>query len=673
MRSFAVGFLALNLAAPALPAGVTRALPEPGRIERAAQPAIASRPVAPRTDAGAWSPDRAVTLATFDAQRLIAEDIRSAGALGLAPRIAVVRSIEHHPLDPAAQGQWSTRADGAHVWRLHVQSSEALSVRLHFTAFDIPEGGVLRVVGTDDHSPARAYTGKGPLGDGEFWSHTFDGASAWLEYVAPPDVTIAPIIEIGALLHTYRDPANERRTDERAALALLPCEEDVNCHEVDATIRDSVARITFISGGFAYLCSGGLIADTDVDTQIPWFITAHHCLSTEDEARTVEAFWFYQSARCKGPVPRVGAVPRTLGASLIYSTDETDFTLLRLSETPIDGQTYAGWSTDPVVSGDMIGVHHPGGSYKRVSFSSIPKAPFPGICISPTEFIYTRVNLGVTEPGSSGSPLFNTSGEVVGQLLGGCGDPDCNYNVNPDDIYGRFAVSYELGALDSYLNVQNGGDDDFEPNDSFLDAPGISLGEFELKCFDDDFFTLETEETGRLTITAATNNPSLDIDLTLLNPDSAILALAATGEPTERLRITGAAATYIIKVHRKSGGGTYRLTLALEPGLASDLDEDGIIGPSDILRILRQWGTFCPDLPVGTPCADINGDARVGQPDLEIALRDFGISRTTDERAWKRRIRSLYTNDIAPLIDLPRNERNRAKKLDLQRLQNAAP
>jgi len=671
MRSASVGLLACAILQPVAMAEFPRVSAERGRVEHSAAslPAL----LAVRTNAFAWNPAREIRLPAFDASHFIAEDIRSADAIGAAPRVAAVRAMQGRPVEPALDGQWSVLADGSMVWRAQIQSPQALSVRLHFTMFELPEGAVLRVIGTDDSAVPRAYTGKGPLGDAEFWSHTFDGASVWLEYVAPAGVNDAPIIEIGELLHTYRDPASERQSGERAALALLPCEEDVNCHDVDPVIRDSVARISFISGGFSYLCSGGLIADVDPTTQIPWFVTANHCLSTEAEARTVEAFWFYESTRCDGPVPRVTTVPRTLGAALIYSTDRTDFTLLRLTEATTDGQTYAGWNTAPVTQGDMIGVHHPGGSHKRVSFSSIPETPFPGICITPNDFIYTRVNLGLTESGSSGSPLFNEDGEIVGQLLGGCGDPDCNYSINPDDIYGRFSVSYSIGGLDAYLNVIGGGDDDFEPNDFFNEARDVDFAEYELRSFDDDFYVIEVAETGRLKITAACNVNGLDVDLSLLTTEGAPVAIASTPSGIERLTFTTAPATYIVKVQRVTGGGLYRLNIELEPGLQSDLDDDGSIGPGDILRVLRQWGTFCPDLGDPTTCADLNNDATVGAPDLRIVLRDFGLRRTSDARAWKRQMKTLYSNDIAPLIDLPRNERNRAKKLDLQRLLNVSP
>lgn len=664
--------LLVAASAHAAVAPVIRAAPEPGRLNADVLPAPSLS--APRTDPRAWPASRTLKLPQFNADQLIAQDVRAHGVIGLAPRVAAVRTLDAL-VDPAASGTWSTLPTGAHAWRLRIEAPEALALRIHFSAFDIPTGATLRVTGSDDQSPAQTYTGRGPLNDSEFWSHTFEGSSAWLEYIAPPEITIAPIIEISQVLHTYRDPASDRATQgERAALALLPCEQDVNCHDVSDIIRDSVARITFISGQFAYLCSGGLIADRDASTQIPWFITAHHCISTEDEARSVEAFWFYQSFRCDGTVPRLTTVPRTLGASLIVTTDQTDFTLLRLTTPTTRGQTYAGWSTDPDASGDMIGVHHPGGSYKRVSFSHTADVPFPGVCISPSNFIYTRVNLGVTEAGSSGSPLFNTSGEIVGQLLGGCGDPDCNYNVNPDDIYGRFAASYLAAALDNYLNVEEGGDDDFEPNDFFIEPAAITPGDYDLQAFDDDFYTFQADEPGRLIVTASFNAAATDLDLELVNTAGDPVAASRTREASERITLAVNQGSHIIRVNLKAGGGPYHLRVAFEPGLESDLDASGAIDAGDVLRILQQWGTFCPDLTGQAPCADLNHDARVGQPDLEIVLRDFGLTRgDADARAWKRQIKSLYTTDIAPLIDTPRGTRARQKKLDLQRLLNAAP
>jgi hypothetical protein len=70
----------------------------------------------------------------------------------------------------------------------------------------------------------------------------------------------------------------------------------------------SVAQIIFEEDGFEALCSGALVATRDNNLK-PYLMTAGHCVSTEQAARTVEAYWTYQkqAADCRrriAPVPR---------------------------------------------------------------------------------------------------------------------------------------------------------------------------------------------------------------------------------------------------------------------------------------------------------------------------------------------------------------------------------
>src|SRR6185295_18357287 len=90
-------------------------------------------------------------------------------------------------------------------------------------------------------------------------------------------------------------------------------------------------------------------------------------------------------------------------------------------------------------------------------------------------------SLGVTEPGSSGSPLYDQNRRYIGQLHGGpsaCGAGDLS------DYYGRFSVSWEGGGtvatrakdwLDPAATgavTLNGGQRAFTPSD--WDGNGIS-------------------------------------------------------------------------------------------------------------------------------------------------------------------------------------------------------
>src|SRR5437879_5705381 len=77
----------------------------------------------------------------------------------------------------------------------------------------------------------------------------------------------------------------------------------------------------------------------------------------------------------------------------------------------------------------------PDGSHKRVSFGSFIR--------SDIYYLGVEWSSGVTEPGSSGSPLLNTDRQIIGQLTGGWDGPgsSCTNPTAPDQ-YGRFDVTY---------------------------------------------------------------------------------------------------------------------------------------------------------------------------------------------------------------------------------------
>ena len=112
----------------------------------------------------------------------------------------------------------------------------------------------------------------------------------------------------------------------------------------------------------------------------------------------------------------------------------------------------AGWdrTANPTQFNSPVAIHHPNTDEKRITFSTSmtesggwpPTVPGDG---SHVHSIW-GTNLGVTEPGSSGSPLYTTQGRYIGQLHGGpsaCGAADLS------DFYGRFSVSWTGGGTDS--------------------------------------------------------------------------------------------------------------------------------------------------------------------------------------------------------------------------------
>ena len=90
-------------------------------------------------------------------------------------------------------------------------------------------------------------------------------------------------------------------------------------------------------------------------------------------------------------------------------------------------------------------IHHPQGHAKRISFEDDPicAASSGGDCGGDqSNWRIEDWDLGTTEPGSSGSGLWNPDRRLIGQLQGGfaaCGN-------DLPDWYGRFSVSWDSGA-----------------------------------------------------------------------------------------------------------------------------------------------------------------------------------------------------------------------------------
>ena len=228
------------------------------------------------------------------------------------------------------------------------------------------------------------------------------------------------------------------------------CELDANCYPDWHGSLSSVAQISFMDDGNEILCSGSLLATRDNSFK-PYFLTAGHCIDNEAAARTVEAYWTYQTPACGGvpPATRTTSVKSTVGAHLISGAAFTDgdFSLILLQDAPA-GTTFAGWDiADPPFLTALTGIHHPSGSWKRISFGQrVGDATneVEGFSAAGDLFLQVMWNKGRVEPGSSGSPLFSAPGVVVGSLSYGEVLSDGTVcTINPSvSGYSRFSNIY---------------------------------------------------------------------------------------------------------------------------------------------------------------------------------------------------------------------------------------
>ncbi len=348
-------------------------------------------------------------------------------------QIGIVRSLPR-PLNLLTDSASYTVPEGdVHV--ASVVSEGALYTRVNFRRMSLPAGArifVYSAANPDEYYGP--YEGRGESADGTFWTPPVRGDTVIIEYFTPAGTnsTNSPL-KIFAIAHIYKDVGSP---DDPAGA----CENEVTSDWLN--VAKSVARVDFISGTLAGSCTGTLLNDQAND-QEPYFLTAHHCISTQTEAQSVTVYWNYNT----GDTPPPGTL-QTSGSGLLATGTASDFTLLRLNKNQMpSGLFFSGWdATNFAGTATATGIHHPEGSHKRISFGTAAQ-PNPGDCEPGEQCLRVNWSSGVTEPGSSGSGIWtgNPSDpggpKLVGDLTGGpsaCGEAPANMW----DAYGRFSVTY---------------------------------------------------------------------------------------------------------------------------------------------------------------------------------------------------------------------------------------
>ncbi len=356
-------------------------------------------------------------------------------------------------LDSRSTGQWTQ--DGADaLWRLRLESENAVNLSVTLGRLELPE-----------HAELRLYDGAGYLWQGpfthdalmrheRFWSPLVPGPSLLLELRIPAIWQQDTSLEIQALHHGYRD----LRTTAKSG----SCNIDVACSRADPWTDASRATARITIGG-RRLCSAVLLNNTRNDGT-PLLLTARHCgIGESDEfpPSSVVVYWNYETSQCGGD-PNGSLRQNQTGSSLLAEGAAADFSLVRLDQAPPAAYQvyYAGWDARGLTPTSGVSTHHPSGDEKRISFFDEPaSAQRANVDGQPVESWSVRWSAGVTEAGSSGAGLWDSSHRVIGQLSGG--NSSCS-NPQGSDVFGRLDVAWDEGSspagrLQPWLDPDNNG------------------------------------------------------------------------------------------------------------------------------------------------------------------------------------------------------------------------
>ena len=276
-------------------------------------------------------------------------------------------------------------------------------------------------------------------------------------------------------------------------IASGTCNMDVACLGEDDPWNDPRRAVGAITIAGTDTCTGSLVNNTAQDRR-RLFATATHCQVTAGTAPSMVVYWNYEWPTCRTPGTsasgQVNAPDPDMassGATFIAATPNpfssascgagmsatcTDWTLAEIDDPfdPAWNLYWEGWDrrsvgalcsepADPTATtGLCASIHHPGVDEKRITFVPTPLTVSDISLGSDTHWhaawdttppilpniVNPPSNLppGVTEGGSSGSPLFSPERRIVGVLSGGwsgCGVTGPNLS----DEYGQLAIAWE--------------------------------------------------------------------------------------------------------------------------------------------------------------------------------------------------------------------------------------
>ena len=347
--------------------------------------------------------------------------------------------------------------DGYYIYRCKIYAEDAKKVGFVFDDFYLQPGDEIYIANENGQVI-------GPITEAEnnasrmYSTIPINGQEITLIYVKQQNSLALSRLHLSEIVYIYYEEKAEKDLGDAQS-----CQVNINCSpEGDnwQVQKRGVARISFREGSSWYLCSGTLINNTANDGT-PYFLTAYHCGGDASAAdRNVWQFYFnYERPGC----PNTGTPPNNVITGCTYKAGGdiyggSDFQLLLLNSSPSLSWNpyYNGWSRSTTASPSGVSIHHPSGDAKKISTytQTLGTGTWSGGMSSAhwtVRWAQTANGWGVTEGGSSGSPIFDNNKRIVGTLTGG--SSTCN-NPTYQDYYGKFSKHWDANGTTNDKKLQ---------------------------------------------------------------------------------------------------------------------------------------------------------------------------------------------------------------------------
>jgi len=339
------------------------------------------------------------------------------------------------------------------LYRMAIHSEDAYSLNLIFGKYRLPPGAKLFVYNREQNHVRGAFTASNNKPSEVLPIAPVKGEQVVIEYYEPHAAPFQGKLTLSKVGHDYLGILNLLDKSTKGFGDSGDCNTDINCPPGDKwqDVKHAVTAVSTIENLQGILCTGSLVNNTQSNGH-PYFLTANHCFSTPEQAEQTIFYFNYEidTPECDsdGGGPEPNYKDQTLAGATLVATapeqDQLDFTLLDLNDTipPHYQPFFAGWSLDTSGITSTASIHHPEGDVKKITKDEDPPlhTTWPNNEYDKnSHWLIEEWELGTTESGSSGGPLFNQNKRIIGDLTGG--EANCANPVN--DYYAKFSRSWD--------------------------------------------------------------------------------------------------------------------------------------------------------------------------------------------------------------------------------------
>lgn len=474
-------------------------------------------------------------------------------------------------------GAWQELQAGGRIWKARFSSPG--SKNLHFILRDLvlPKGATIRAYSEGGRPDADLYDEQNVTASPYFGIWPVHGDDVWLEYFEPAEATGEGYFEIFRIGLGYKDVYTKSGGSVPVPPPSLECNYDVECFMdgIESLKNHNKKSVCLILGdnndGGIFLASGALVNNTANDGK-PYILSANHAW-VDGAIYTFRFNWRNPEPDCPSSGwgdQAINPNHTVTGAVLRARRDKTDFLLMEIeSELAEDWDlVWSGWDRSGIPTSFTYGIHHPAGDIMKIcrDYDS------PEILDEENGDIKWLINhweLGTTEGGSSGSPLFTDEGRIIGQLWAGASACIGSEPNGALDVYGRFDVSWDAGEtvetrLKEWLDP---GDTGAFTLDAYPEMPLYAL-DGAIKFIEEgvSFCQTETEPVLRLINNGTTPITTAIIEYSLNESEPQILEWEGMLEPNEGAVIN------MPEVASEDGENVFTISLASVNG---ESDENG--------------------------------------------------------------------------------------------------